>query len=92
MTRPVDERIMGIRPSLTRCESVSLVDGLSNFERVYFVESTDEELRACVAPISPKVGRAQLLALCRNRWKCGYWIRVTPPPNPSLTEIALSSL
>lgn len=70
---------------ITRCES-SYTE-LRKYEWVRFDSSTDEELRAIVAPISPKVGRAQLLALCRNRYKQGCWIRVTEPdPSPIGSE------
>ena len=45
----------------------------------FFETASNAELRALLASdglISAKLTRRQLLALCKNRWPCGYWIEM----------------
>lgn len=44
-------------------------------ENVTFQQTSTEDLRRLLLPIGEQVGREQLLALARNRWPCGYWVR-----------------
>lgn len=45
----------------------------------WFEESTTDELRRMLQPIGADVGRRQLLALCHNRWPCGWWVEMEAP-------------
>lgn len=54
----------------------------------YFNSSSSLELRRLVSPIGPEVGRPQLLALCRNRWPCGYWIETEEPWPQRTNEVS----
>lgn len=54
---------------------VSFVAGAVSRE-VRFTSLSDERLRELVMPISPDVRRDQLMALCLNRWPCGYLVEM----------------
>lgn len=49
----------------------------------WFHDSTTDKLRRMLQPIVADVGRAQLMALCLNRWPCGYWIECEAPEEGS---------
>lgn len=56
---------------------------------IRFAATPTADLRSLLRPIGADVGRAQLLALARNRWPCGYWIETEDPFPQHTNEIAV---
>lgn len=64
---------------ITDCRSYSIVPPS---QKVFFSSMTDDALRDFCREASPDNGRTNwsawtrdmLLAFCRNRWRCGYYV------------------
>jgi hypothetical protein len=56
----------------------------STKREIAFENATDERLRSIAEWDNPKITRAQLLAACRNRYPCGYYVEIVSDESPPI--------